>query len=96
MFDLNTFDLSIVALCGFLVGVSKTGIPGIGILVVPLLASVLPARVSVGVLLPMLIFADIFAVSYYRRVLAMLDVAGCDCHGLCPSEEVFSAERKIL
>ena len=49
------------------VGISKTGIPGTGILVVPLLAFVFGARPSVGVMLPMLIFADCFAVAWYRR-----------------------------
>ena len=72
MFDLSSFDLTmtqwlVLALSAFLVGVSKTGIPGLGILPVPLMALVLPAKVSVGVLLPMLIFADLFAAGYYRR-----------------------------
>ena len=72
MFDLSSFDLSLaqwlaLALSAFLVGVSKTGIPGLGILPVPLMALVLPARASVGALLPMLIFADLFAAGYYRR-----------------------------
>jgi hypothetical protein len=72
MFDLGSFDLSlaqwvVLALSAFLVGVSKTGIPGLGILPVPLVALLLPAKASVGVLLPMLIFADIFAAGYYRR-----------------------------
>ena len=72
MFDLSSFELSywhwvVLALCAFLVGVSKTGVPGFGILVVPLMAWVLPTKSSVGVLLPMLIFADIFAAAYYRR-----------------------------
>lgn len=31
------------------------------------MAAILPAKASVGVLLPMLIFADIFAAGYYRR-----------------------------
>ncbi len=65
--NLSVLDYSTVALCAALVGISKTGIPGMGILVVPLLASVVPAKTSVGLLLPMLIFADIFAVTYYRR-----------------------------
>jgi len=56
-----------LAVCAFLVGISKTGIPGLGILPVPLMAAILPAKASVGVLLPMLIFADIFAAGYYRR-----------------------------
>ena len=49
------------------VGISKTGIPGTGILVVPLLAFVFGGRPSVGVMLPMLIFADCFAVAWYKR-----------------------------
>jgi hypothetical protein len=67
MFDLSTADYFILGLCGLLIGMTKTGLPGLGILVVPLMASILPAKASVGVVLPMLIFADIFAVSYYRR-----------------------------
>ncbi len=65
--QLSVSSYIVLCLCALLVGVSKTGIPGTGILVVPLLASVLPAKASVGVLLPMLIFADFFAISYYRR-----------------------------
>ncbi len=53
--------------CGVLVGISKTGLPGVGILAVPLMALILPARESVGVLLPMLIFADLFSAGYYRH-----------------------------
>lgn len=71
MFDFTSFDLVlwdwlILFLCAFLVGVSKTGIPGFGILVVPLIASVLPAKTAVGLMLPMLIFADLFAAGYWR------------------------------
>ncbi|MHC5155326.1 MAG: sulfite exporter TauE/SafE family protein [Planctomycetota bacterium] len=51
----------------FAIGVSKTGLPGVGILVVPLLVLAFPAKPSVGLLLPILIFADIFAVGYYRH-----------------------------
>lgn len=71
MFDFTSFDLVlwdwlILGLCAFLIGVSKTGVPGFGILVVPLIASVLPAKTAVGLMLPMLIFADIFAAGYWR------------------------------
>lgn len=52
----------------FFTGTSKTGIPGAGILGVVLLANLMDqTRESVGVLLPLLIFADFFAVFYYRR-----------------------------
>ena len=51
----------------FLVGLSKTGIAGIGILAVAIFASVLPARESVGAVLLTLISADVVAVTSYRR-----------------------------
>ena len=51
----------------FLVGVSKTGIAGLGILNVAIFAAILPARESVGVVLVILISADIVAVSVYRN-----------------------------
>jgi len=54
-------------LAAFLIGVSKTGVPGIGILVVPLLATAFGGRASVGTMLPMLIVGDIFAVRWYRQ-----------------------------
>ena len=57
----------VLAVSAFAIGVSKTGLPGVGILVVPLLALAFPAKASVGLLLPILIFADLFAVGYYRR-----------------------------
>ncbi|MGA2639987.1 MAG: sulfite exporter TauE/SafE family protein [Spirochaetia bacterium] len=52
------------ALC---TGVAKTGIPALGILLAPMFAEVLPARVSTGALLPLLIAADAFAVIFWRR-----------------------------
>ena len=67
MLDLGPVGLIVVAVCAVMVGITKTGIPGLGILVVPLMAGVLPARSSVGVLLGILILADLFAASYHRR-----------------------------
>jgi len=54
----------IAALC---TGVSKTGIPALGILLAPLFAEILPARVSTGALLPLLVSADVFAVIFWHR-----------------------------
>jgi len=67
MFDLSVTGWLVVGFCGFVVGVSKTGIPGLGILHVPLMAMVLPARESTGILLGMLILGDLFAAGYYRH-----------------------------
>jgi uncharacterized protein len=60
-------DWIIVGLAALLIGISKTGIPGLGILAVLMMAWVMPARASTGVILPMLIVGDIFAVAYYKR-----------------------------
>lgn len=57
-------------------GFSKTGIPGISILSVSIFAVVLPARAATGVVLPMLIFADIFAYFVYRKNLEWRRVGG--------------------
>lgn len=56
-----------VALSALIVGISKTGIPGVGILPTILMALVLPAQKSVGLLLGILILGDVFAAAYHRR-----------------------------
>jgi hypothetical protein len=50
-----------------LIGMSKAGLSGLGIAFVPLLALVFGAKESTGVVLPMLVAADIMAVTYYHR-----------------------------
>jgi len=54
------------ALAAFIIGFSKTGVPGTGILMVPIMAAVFGSRQSLGATVPMLIFADCIAVSFYR------------------------------
>lgn len=49
------------------IGLAKTGIPGIGIFAVALFATVIPARESTGIVLPLLIVGDCVAVSSYFR-----------------------------
>ncbi|MDW8290946.1 MAG: TSUP family transporter, partial [Armatimonadota bacterium] len=67
MLPYDTGQLLFGTVAAFLVGVSKTGVPGIGILVVPLMASAFGGRASVGAMLPMLIVGDLFAVRWYRQ-----------------------------
>lgn len=55
------------AVAAVLVGMTKTGIPGLGILVVLFLAWAFGGWNSIGIMLPMLVFADIFAVLWYKR-----------------------------
>jgi uncharacterized membrane protein YfcA len=58
----------ILAACGAaLVGLGKGGLPGAGNITIALYALIFPSKLSVGILLPILIAADITAVSLYRR-----------------------------
>ena len=67
MIDLDLTGWLVVGLSAFIVGVSKTGIPGLGILPALLMAYVLPAQQSVGTLLGILILGDLFAAGYHRH-----------------------------
>ncbi|MCB0040642.1 MAG: sulfite exporter TauE/SafE family protein, partial [Caldilinea sp.] len=64
---LSPWQWALAALGAYLVGISKTGIAGLGVFSVALFASALPARESTGIVLIILIAADIVAVITYRR-----------------------------
>jgi hypothetical protein len=64
---LEPWQWAVAALGAFIAGVSKSGIAGLGILCVAIFTSVLPAKQATGLVLPLLIFGDIFAVATYRR-----------------------------
>lgn len=66
-YDLTPLQWTLALLCGMLVGVSKTGLAGAGMLVVPVMAAIFGGRPSAGLVLPMLSVGDVFAVSYYHR-----------------------------
>jgi uncharacterized protein len=57
----------IALICGFLIGTAKAGVAGTGLLIVPIMAIVFGGKASTGIVLPMLITADVFAVRYYNR-----------------------------
>ena len=54
-------------LLALLLGMAKAGLSGLGLAVVPVMALIFGAKESTGVILPMLITADIMAVIYYRQ-----------------------------
>ena len=56
-----------VILCSVGIGMAKTGLGGIGLLVVPIMAGIFGAKSSTGILLIILILADIFGVGYYHK-----------------------------
>ena len=66
---MSGFQLAIVAVSALLVGVNKSGIPGLGMLPVILLAVAFEDApgFATGVMLLMICAGDIFAVSYYRK-----------------------------
>jgi uncharacterized membrane protein YfcA len=64
---MELWQWALAALGAYTVGLSKTGIAGLGVLSVAMFASALPARESTGIVLVVLIAADIVAVTSYRR-----------------------------
>ena len=66
-YALSTFDWFLIVGCSILIGMSKTGVPGVSMIVVPTLALIFGGKQSTGVLLPILITGDVFAVIYYHR-----------------------------
>jgi len=66
LFDLEIYKFSVAAFCAFLLGVSKAGIKGIAALIVTGFALAFGAKASTGILMPLLLLGDIFAVSYYK------------------------------
>jgi uncharacterized protein len=66
--ELEPWQWTLGVLCAMNVGIAKTGMPGVGILVVPVMVLMVgDARLSAGWLLPVLCTADLFAVWYWRR-----------------------------
>lgn len=65
--DLNAFQWLLAGACGMMIGMAKAGLSGTGFLIVPIMAGIFGGKPSTGLVLPMLITADIFAVSYYNR-----------------------------
>lgn len=55
------------ALAALVVGLSKTALPGAGLIATPILATVTTGRALPGLTLPILLTADLFAVTWYRK-----------------------------
>ena len=55
------------SLAAMFLGMSKTGFTGVSLLGVALMAQIFPPRESTGVILPLLVFADLFAVTIFNR-----------------------------
>ena len=68
LFNVPTTTQWVLAfIAAFILGISKAGIKGIGIIIVTLMALAFGAKESTGLLVPLLIVGDIFAVIYYNQ-----------------------------
>lgn len=61
------WQLALIFASALLIGFSKTGIGGTLMIAIPFMATAFGGRMSTGIILPMLIFADFMAVKQYHR-----------------------------
>lgn len=66
-FNLSMWQWSWLTVCALLVGFSKSGISGFLIPVIPIVAAIFGAKLSTGIILPILIVGDVFAIYYYKQ-----------------------------
>lgn len=66
-YELTVIGFLIAFLATLLLGIAKAGIKGLGILIVTLMVFVFGGKASTGVLMPLMLLADVFAVIYYHR-----------------------------
>lgn len=69
---LTTMDISLTSwvlasAAAFVIGLSKAGIKGIAVINVTFMALAFGAKESTGLVVPLLVLADVFAVIYYNR-----------------------------
>lgn len=67
MMEFDTGEWVLAVIAAFIVGFSKAGIGGLGMLAVVIFAQILPAKQATGIVLPLLCFGDILAVLAYRQ-----------------------------
>lgn len=65
-----TFDFALLSLAAWLVGLSKGGLPTIGMLAVPLLSLMMPPMQAAVLLLPIYILSDMVGIYLYRRAFS--------------------------
>ncbi len=66
-YDLSPLQWALAMLSAIILGISKAGIGAISILTVSMLAYTFGSKTSTGVLLPMLVVADVLAVAFFKR-----------------------------
>lgn len=64
---MDVFQWVLILLAAFIIGLAKAGLKGIEMMNVTIMAIVFGSKASTGLVLPLLCFADIMAVFYYKR-----------------------------
>ena len=70
MTELHGVALAVALAAAFLTGASKTGLPGIGILIAVPTAFFVPSGISTGVMLPLLLLGDLIAFREYGHAVS--------------------------
>ena len=64
---LDTWQWALAVVAAVVVGISKSGIGGLGMLAVVIFAQILPAKQATGAVLPLLCIGDLVGASFYRK-----------------------------
>ena len=64
---LDAWQWMLAAVAAGIVGISKSGIGGLGMLAVVIFAQILPAKQATGAVLPLLCIGDLVGASFYRK-----------------------------
>jgi uncharacterized membrane protein YfcA len=67
VFGMSTIQWALLIIASIMIGFSKTGISGLLMLATSIMASAFGGKETTGILLPILIVGDIFAVVFYKR-----------------------------
>lgn len=67
LLSFNATEWAILIVVALIIGFSRAGVVGFGMLAMPLAVLVLSARQANGFVLPLLAIADVFAIIYWRR-----------------------------
>lgn len=66
-FQLSYASFAFLLVVALFIGMAKTGVHGAGMMSVPILANVFGGQLSSGIMLPILVLADVLGVWYYHR-----------------------------
>lgn len=67
LIDYSYKFISLLILIAILIGFNKTALPSLGLFIVTLLMVLFPPKVAIGMMLPMLMVADVYAIIAYRK-----------------------------